>query len=77
MSRGYSISVAETIKQANGELLGVRLGVLCIQKGIPVSQVASATGVTRQTVYHWFCGARSPQGRAKSAVEAYLKTLGH
>lgn len=76
MSRGYSVSVVEDIKQADGELLGVRLGLACVFHGISVVEVANALGVTRQTVYHWFCGARSPQGQTRQGVEAYLNSLG-
>ena len=78
MSRGYSLSVVEDIKKADGSLLGVRLGQLCVYHGIPVSVVADLLGVTRQTVYHWFCGARSPQGQDRQArVEVFLAALGH
>lgn len=76
MSRGYSVSVVENIKKADGELLGVKLGLACVYHGINVSQVADDLGVTRQTVYHWFCGARSPQDQIRPAVEAYLNSLG-
>jgi transcriptional regulator with XRE-family HTH domain len=76
MSRGYSVSVVENIKKADGELLGVRLGLACVYHGVSVSKVADDLGVTRQTVYHWFCGASSPQEQVRSAIEAYLANLG-
>jgi hypothetical protein len=76
MSRGYSINVVENIKKADGELLGVQLGLACVYHGVPVSKVADDLGVTRQTVYHWFCGASSPQGQIRPTIEAYLANLG-
>lgn len=74
--RGYSIRVAEAIKEADGNLLGVRLGRVCLARDIPVSTVAEALGVTRQTIYHWFIGASEPRGQARGAIENYLTRLG-
>lgn len=74
--RGYSIRVAEAIKEADGKLLGVQLGRVCLAQDISVSVVAENLGVTRQTVYHWFVGLSEPRGKACDAIRAYLKTLG-
>lgn len=76
MSRGYSVSVVESIKQADRELLGVRLGLACVYNGIAVAQVAHDLGVTRTTIYYWFCGVRSPHPEIVADVEAYLNSLG-
>lgn len=73
--RGYSIRVAEAIKEADGSHLGVQLGRACLARDVPVSTVAQALGVTRQTVYHWFLGLSEPRGRAIDAIRDYLKTL--
>lgn len=74
--RGYSIRVAEAIKEADGNLIGVRLGRACLARDIPVSAVAADLGVTRQTVYHWFLGLSEPRGKTCDAIEAYLTELG-
>ena len=76
MSRGYSVDVVENIRKADGKLLGVQLGLACVSHGIAVSKVADDLGVTRQTVYHWFCGASFPQDQIRPAIEAYLANLG-
>jgi len=76
MSRGYSVSVVENIKKADGKLLGVRLGLVCVSHDIPVSRVADDLGVTRQTVYYWFSGVRTPKNHIRPALEAYLNKLG-
>lgn len=73
--RGYSIRVAETIKEANGDLLGVQLGRACLARDIPVSDVAKGLKVTRQTVYHWFLGQSEPRGAARDAIQTYLASL--
>ena len=74
--RGYSIRVAEAIKEANGDLLGVQLGRACLAQDIPVSVVAESLGFTRQTVYHWFLGLSEPRGKACDAIQSYLNSLG-
>jgi hypothetical protein len=73
---GYSIRMAEGIKGADGNLLGVKLGRVCLARDIPVSEAAREVGVTRQTVYHWFLGLSQPRGAACQAIEDYLTRLG-
>ncbi len=73
--RGYSIRVAEAIKEADGNLLGVQLGRACLARDIPVSDVAKGLKVTRQTVYHWFLGLSEPRGASRDAIQAYLASL--
>lgn len=72
---GYSIRVAEAIKTADGDLLGVQLGRKCLERDIPVTEAARILKVTRQTVYSWFCGKSQPTPRHVSMVEAYLRSL--
>jgi hypothetical protein len=52
--QGYTIRIAQGIKEADGNLMGVKLGRVCLDQDIPVSTVAEALGVTRQTIYYWF-----------------------
>jgi transcriptional regulator with XRE-family HTH domain len=75
MGYGYSIRLIELNKEANPKLLGVRLGKVCIKKNIPVSEVASQIGVSRQTVYNWFIGSSNPQNLVVDAVESFLHSL--
>lgn len=76
MSYGYSLRLATLNEQADEQLLGVRLGRVCIGKGIPASVVADALGVSRQTIYNWFSGTTAPLGDHAASVEAYLTKLG-
>ena len=73
--RGYSIRIAEAIREADGNLLGVQLGRACLARDIPVSTIAVDLGVTRQTVYHWFLGLSEPRGAARDAIQTYLASL--
>lgn len=72
MGYGYSARLIELNKQADKRLLGVRLGRVCIKHNIPVADVASTLGVSRQTVYNWFTGDTSPQRVIAPAVQNLL-----
>ncbi len=74
--RGYSIRIAEAIKDADGTLLGVQLGRACLARDVPVTRVAMELGVTRQTVYNWFIGIGDPRGPTRDAIKTFLDNLG-
>lgn len=63
MPKGYSLLMADEIKSADSQLLGVQLGRVCLNKDIPVSDVASFFGVSRMTVYSWFRGKTIVSGK--------------
>lgn len=74
-SRGYMTSIINAVDAADGDLIGVRLGKLCIRKGISVMEVAEYLGVSRQTVYSWFTGRFSPRGPQVDKVNQLLVGL--
>jgi transcriptional regulator with XRE-family HTH domain len=73
--RGYSLDVAEAIWNGDKSRLGVRLGSICLERRLPVVQVARALGVTRQTIYNWFTGAYDPTESHREAVERYIASF--
>ena len=56
MGFGYSLITVNEIQNANPNLLGVKLGKVCLKNNIPVKDVAEFFGVARMTVYNWFKG---------------------
>ncbi len=70
---GYTLALLNNNKRADNKHLGVRLGRVCINKNIPVTKVAYDAGVTRQTVYNWFCGVNHPTGSSEATVLELLK----
>jgi transcriptional regulator with XRE-family HTH domain len=72
MGIGYSVRLCARNENADHDLLGVQLGTLCIQRDIPVSQVAKELRVSRATVYNWFCGATSPQSYLQAQIRAFM-----
>lgn len=75
MSKGYSVKVAEDIKSADESSLGVRLGIACLKSGVVVATVAKDLGVSRQTVYYWFCGLRTPHSQHRQRIADYIEAL--
>lgn len=75
MSAGYSLRVRDLNAKADKRKIGVRLGRLCIKLDVPVTVVAKHMGVTRATIYNWFCGASAPQGTTIGLIETYISSL--
>ena len=75
MSHGYTLRIRDLNAKADQRKLGVRLGKLCIQHDVPVTVVAERMGVTRATVYNWFCGTSVPQASAVTLIESYIASL--
>jgi hypothetical protein len=75
MPKGYSLLMADEIKSANQQLLGVQLGRVCLNKDIPVSDVASFFGVSRMTVYSWFRGKSIVSGKHAEKMKKLVDKL--
>lgn len=75
MSYGYTLKTAQRNKAAGGDKVGVALGRVCIERCIPVSEVAKHFGVTRQTVYNWFDGSLNVRADRMHAVTSYIASL--
>ena len=76
MPVGYSVQTLKDNAAADAGRLGVRLGRLCIDKNISVAEVAEAMQVSRQTVYNWVRGTKSPcAGERAEMVEAYIAKI--
>jgi hypothetical protein len=75
MSHGYTLRIRDLNAKADKRKLGVRLGRVCIKHDVPVTVVAERMGVTRATVYNWFCGTSVPQASAVTLIEAYIASL--
>ncbi len=63
------------IKRADKSLLGVRLGRLCTDEGIPVVQIAECFNVTRTTVYNWFTGKTEVAKKHIEGVEQFINNM--
>ena len=75
MSTGYSLRIRDLNAKADKRKIGVRLGRACIKHDVPVMVVAKHMGVSRATVYNWFCGISVPQDTTVGLIEHYLSSL--
>lgn len=75
MSKGYSTLTVQEIEDANQNLLGVKLGKICVQRDIPVTDVAEFFGVSRVTVYAWFRGKTVVSGKHADKMQKLITKL--
>lgn len=75
MAKGYSVLTIQEIKEANPNLLGVKLGKICVGRDIPVTDVAEYFGVSRVTVYAWFRGKMVVSGKHVEKVQLLINKL--
>jgi DNA-binding transcriptional regulator YiaG len=74
-SRGYAYGMVKLIQAADQSLPAVKLGQLCVERDIPVRDVANALGVARMTVYHWFTGRFRPRQAYEQKIIKLLEDL--
>lgn len=75
MAKGYSVLTIQEIEEANPNLLGVKLGRICVKRDIPVKDVAEFFGVSRVTVYAWFRGKMIVSGKHVQKVQELITKL--
>jgi DNA-binding XRE family transcriptional regulator len=71
MSYGYTTRIDRLNTEAT-PTLGVKLGRVCIKKDVPVSEVASRLGVSRQTIYNWFMGTHEPNEELTETIKELI-----
>lgn len=72
---GYSTLTAREIREANQSLLGVKLGMICLDRDIPVIDVSEFFGVSRVTVYSWFRGKTVVSGKYADKMHKLIAKL--
>jgi DNA-binding XRE family transcriptional regulator len=72
MSYGYTTRIGSLNKQADTSLLGVKLGRVCIRNDVPVAEIASRLGVSRQTIYNWFMGTHEPNEELTTLIKEII-----
>ncbi len=75
--RGYSYDIVKAIQRADQTAPGVRLGAVCVDRNISVTDVATALGVSRQTVYWWFTGRFHPRSTYLTDIRRLIAIYEH
>lgn len=73
--RGYSYEFVKRIRALAKKPTAhesVRLGVVAIERGIPIIKIAQKVGVSRMTVYDWFTGKYEPTQHNLRKLRAYV-----
>lgn len=77
-NKGYSLNFVIANKQADPFHVGVQLGRACIERNIPIKDVAEYLKVSRQSVYSWFLGRTTPHpANRKVMAELYERLEGN
>jgi hypothetical protein len=74
-NRGYSRKFVDANKTADPFHLGVQLGRICIERDIPVQDVADYLNVSRQAIYLWFLGKSLPHPDKRKVLSELLERL--
>lgn len=62
-TRGYDSLFIRKVEEADQKPVVLQLADVCIEKNIPVTEVAALFGVTRATIYNWMTGLTTPNPR--------------
>lgn len=74
-NKGYSRKFVIANRQADPFHVGVCLGRVCIERDIPIQDVAEYLDVARQTVYSWFLGLTHPHPANRKIMLELLDRL--
>ncbi len=61
--RGYDSLFIRKVEDADQKPAVLLLADVCIEKNIPVTEVAALFGVSRATIYNWMTGKTAPNPR--------------
>ena len=70
--RGYSTLFLRKLAEADVALPVKQFASVCIEREIPIIEIARSLGVTRATVYNWFTGRASPRSHQQIKMQAFI-----
>lgn len=73
--RGYDSLFIRKVEEADQKPVVLRLAEVCIERHVPVTDVADMLGVTRATVYNWMTGRTAPNPRYLAPIEQVTARL--
>jgi len=74
-NKGYSRKFVDANLKADPLHVGVQLGRICIERDIPVLDVAEHLNVSRQAIYMWFLGKALPHPNKRKVLWELLDRL--
>ena len=73
--RGYDTLFLQKVEDADQRPLVMQLADVCINKNVPITEVAQMFGVTRATVYNWLTGKSVPRARHLAVMPKHIARL--
>lgn len=73
--RGYDSLFIRKVEDADQKPAVLLLADVCIEKSIPVTEVAELFGVTRATIYNWMTGKTTPNPRYLALISKVTQRL--
>ena len=70
--RGYSTLFFHKVTEADPDLPVTQFAVACLDRNLPITEVARRFSVTRATVYNWFTGKSTPRKHQQEMMQALL-----
>ena len=71
-SRGYSTLFIRKVEEADQGDLVIQFASACIDRELPIAEIARRMEVTRATVYNWFTGKSSPRAHQQEKIRKTL-----
>lgn len=71
-SRGYSTLFIRKVDEADQGDLVRQYAHACIDRNLPIMEVARRMEVTRATIYNWFTGKSSPRAHQQEKIRKTL-----
>jgi len=75
MAQGYSSVFIKDVSEADRTKIGVQLGLACIKRDIPVTDVSEFFEVSRMTVYSWFRGKTNAPTKHREKMQKLVEKL--
>jgi hypothetical protein len=75
MAQGYSSVFIKDVSEADKTKIGVQLGLACIKRDIPVTDVSEFFSVSRMTVYSWFRGKTNAPEKHREKIQKLVEKL--
>jgi len=72
ISRGYTTLFIRKVEEADQGTLVIQFANACIDRELPIAEIARRMEVTRATVYNWFTGKSSPRVHQQEKIRRTL-----
>lgn len=72
LSRGYSTLFLRKVEEADQGDLVIQYANACIDRDLPITEIARRMDVTRATIYNWFTGKSAPRAHQKEKIRKAL-----